>query len=174
MSASAMLTSWFVRRSRRSASGTICAICTLRASSVRPARMRSTTWVTSAVKPVVVLPDLGEKFRLFLGDEFHAVEVVSELIELAERCIEHPVVLKQKRGRDAVELARRIVLDLVIGGDLALQPDQLVGLIVDPAQHLQARRRRARSAGRRSTETRSAAWSGRAPAAAQPSRPASS
>ena len=50
MSASAMLTSWFVRRSRRSANGTITAIWALRASSVRPVRTRSTTCVTSAVK----------------------------------------------------------------------------------------------------------------------------
>nr|WP_245316237.1 hypothetical protein [Mesorhizobium wenxiniae] len=88
-------------------------------------------------KPVVLLPDLAEHFRLNFGDELHAVEVVAKLIELAQRCIQHPVVLKHERGRDAVELVCRVVLDLAVGCDPALQLDQLVCLIVDPAQHLQ-------------------------------------
>ena len=46
MSASAMLTSWLVRRWTRSACGTLSAVCTCRASSMRPARTSSTTRVT--------------------------------------------------------------------------------------------------------------------------------
>ena len=88
-------------------------------------------------EPLVLLPDLAEHFHLARRDELHAVEVVAELAELAQRRIQHPVVLKQKCGRDAVELVGRVVLDLAIGRDPALQLDQLVGLIVDAAQHLQ-------------------------------------
>ena len=86
---------------------------------------------------IVVLSDLAEEIRFFVGDKLHAVEVIAELSELTERSIEHPVVLKQERGRDAVELARRVVLNLMIGCDLALQLDQFIGLVIDPAQHLQ-------------------------------------
>ncbi|TIX68469.1 MAG: hypothetical protein E5V25_13180, partial [Mesorhizobium sp.] len=78
------------------------------------------------------MPDLTEHFRLTLGDELHAVEVVAELVELAQRRIQHPVVLKQKGGGDAVELGGRIVLDLAIGCYPALQLDELVCLIIDP------------------------------------------
>ncbi|MER8968521.1 hypothetical protein NKI25_22970 [Mesorhizobium sp. M0808] len=83
------------------------------------------------------MPDLAKHFHLGFGDELHAVEVVAELVELAQRRIQHPVVLKQKGGGDAVELGGRIVLDLAIGCYPALQLDQLVCLIIDPTQHLQ-------------------------------------
>ena len=81
------------------------------------------------------MPDLAE--HLGFADELHAVEVVAELVELTQRRIQHPVVLKQECGGDAVELGGRIVLDLAIGCDPALQLDQLVGLIIDAAEHLQ-------------------------------------
>ena len=89
---------------------------------------------------VIVLADLSKKLGLVPGDEFHAIEIVAELPELTERCIEHSVLLQQECGRDAVELARGIVLDLMIGCDLALLPDQHISLLVDPAQHLQPHR----------------------------------
>ena len=46
----------------------------------------------------------------------------------------------EERRHDAVELARGVVLHLAVGRDLALQLDQLLGLLVDAAQHLQADR----------------------------------
>src|SRR5262249_26321893 len=49
------------------------------------------------------------------------------------------VVLEQRRG-DAVELARRVMLDLAVGGYLALASDQLFGALVDGAQGVKSDR----------------------------------
>ncbi|WP_246690540.1 hypothetical protein [Microvirga aerophila] len=80
---------------------------------------------------------MAKEFCFVLSDEFHTIEVIAELSQLSERGIKHPVVLKQERSRYAVELARCIVLYLMIGCDLTLQFDQFIGLIIDPAQHVQ-------------------------------------
>jgi hypothetical protein len=44
----------------------------------------------------------------------------NELVELAERRIERAFVGQEQRRRNAIELRRRVVLDLAIRGDLAL------------------------------------------------------
>ena len=83
----------------------------------------------------VLLPNLAEQLRFILGDEFQSIEVISELVELAKRGIQHPGRPgKAAARRDAIELVGRIVLHLAIGRDLALQLDQLIGLVVDAAQ----------------------------------------
>src|SRR5262249_6884384 len=62
------------------------------------------------------------------------LEVVAELVELTQRAVQGALVRHQQRRRNAVELARRVVLDLAIGGDLAFTSDQLFGALVDGAQ----------------------------------------
>ena len=81
---------------------------------------------------VVVGADLGEQRGLVLGDVLQPVEVVAELAELAQDPVELARVPGQQRGGDAVELARGVVLDVAVGGDLALQLDQLLGARVHP------------------------------------------
>ena len=92
-------------------------------------------------EPVVVLPELAEQLDFVLGDELQPVDVVAELVELAQRARQRALVRGEQRGGDAVELARGVVLDLAIGLDLALQLDQLLGALIDPAQNARARRR---------------------------------
>ena len=89
---------------------------------------------------VVVRPDLGQQVDLILGHVLQPVEVVAELAELTQDAVELALVLGQERGGDAVELARGVVLHLAIGGDLALQLDQLLGARPHPAEHLQPHR----------------------------------
>ena len=89
---------------------------------------------------VVVRADARQQIDLVLGHMFQPVEVVAELAELAQDAVELAIVLRQERRRDAVQLARGVVLHLPVGGDLALQLDQLVGAGVDTAQHLHADR----------------------------------
>ena len=64
--------------------------------------------------------DAAEQLDLILRNELEPVEVVTELVELAERRIERPFVGQEQRRRNAIELRRRVVLDLAIRGDLAL------------------------------------------------------
>ena len=135
MSASATLTSWLVRRSSRSASG--------RASRSYRARLVDLAGAGALHRPghdrdeaVVVRAHARQEIDLVLGHVLQPVEVVAELAELTEDAVQLALVLRQQRRRDAVQLARGVVLDLAIGGDLALQLDQLLGARVDPAQHL--------------------------------------
>ena len=86
---------------------------------------------------VVVRPDLGQQVDFVLGHVLQPVQVVAELAELAQDPVQLALVLGQERSGDAVELARGVVLHLAIGGDLALQLDQLLGARVHPAEHLQ-------------------------------------
>ena len=59
-------------------------------------------------------------FDLVLGQELEPVEVVAELFELTQRRVEPAVVRLEQRGRNAVELADGVVVELPIGADLAL------------------------------------------------------
>ncbi len=88
-------------------------------------------------KPVVILFDPAEELAFVLGDELQALQIVAELVELAQRAVEAAVVIGKQGRSDPVELARRIVLNLPVGGDLALRADQLDGPLVDAGQHLQ-------------------------------------
>ena len=85
MSASALLTSWLVSRSRRSARGAACAVCICRASAARPARIELHDLRDDLDKPVVLLAELAEQLDLVLGDELQPIDVVAELVELAKR-----------------------------------------------------------------------------------------
>jgi hypothetical protein len=84
------------------------------------------------------LPELLKQLGLVLGDELQPVNVVSKLIELAERTVQRAIVRGEEGRGYAVELTGGVVLDLAVGLDLALQLDQLLGAIVDLAQALQA------------------------------------
>jgi hypothetical protein len=59
------------------------------------------------------------------------VEVIAKLLELAERRLDHAHVdllqrQRQDRG-DAVELTRGVVLQLAVGGNLAMEDDKVLG-----------------------------------------------
>ncbi len=88
-------------------------------------------------KPVVFLPHLVQQLDLVLGDELQPLEVIAELVQLTQRAGQGALVRDQERRRDAVKLARGVVLDLAVGGDLALAVDQLFGAPVDPAELVQ-------------------------------------
>jgi hypothetical protein len=83
---------------------------------------------------VVIAAKLFDQVRFVLGHEFQPIDVVAELVELAQRALQRAIVGGNQRRRHAVELARGVVLDLAIGLDLALQLDQLLRALVDPAQ----------------------------------------
>ena len=65
------------------------------------------------------------------------LQIVAELVELAQRAVETAIVIGKQCRSDAVELAGRVVLHLPVCRDLALRADQLDGSFVDPGQHLQ-------------------------------------
>lgn len=92
----------------------------------------------NAREPVVFLMKPIEQLEFILGDELQSIDVVAELVELAKRACERHFVGGQQNRCNAVELARRIMLHLPIGFDFSLQPDDFVGLTVDPAEHVQA------------------------------------
>ena len=89
-------------------------------------------------EPVVFLAHLAEQSDLVLGDELQPLEIVAELVQLAQRAVQGALVRHQQRRGDAVELARRVVLDLAVGRDLALALDQFFGALVDRAQLVEA------------------------------------
>jgi hypothetical protein len=70
---------------------------------------------------VVVGPQAPEQLDLVPGDELQAIQVVAELVEPAEDGVEAPILGDEQRSGDTVELACRVVLQLAVGGDLALQ-----------------------------------------------------
>ena len=72
---------------------------------------------------LVVLADAAEQLDLVLCDELEPIEIVAELVELAQRRLERPLVRNEQRRGDAVELARGVVLELAVGRDLALELD---------------------------------------------------
>ena len=89
---------------------------------------------------LVILADAAEQLDLVLCDELEPIEIVAELVELAQRRLERPLVRDDQRRGDAVELARGVVLELAVGRDLALELDEVVGAAVHGVQGLQADR----------------------------------
>ena len=86
---------------------------------------------------LVVLAHAGEQLLLVLGYELQTVEVVAELIELPQGRLQPAVVgFEQGRG-DAIELADGVVVELPVGGDLALQLHHVLGALVHLGQRSQ-------------------------------------
>ena len=83
---------------------------------------------------LVVLAHPAEDLDLVLRHELQAIEVIAELIELAQRCLQRSLVGHEQRRRDAVQLRGRVVLDLPVGGDLALELHQVLGALIDRAE----------------------------------------
>ena len=89
---------------------------------------------------LVVLAHTAENLDFVLRDELQAIEVISELVELAQRRFQRSLVRYEQRRGNAVKLDRRILLDLPVGGDLALQLHQVFGAAIDRAKLGQANR----------------------------------
>src|SRR5262249_59932915 len=89
-----------------------------------------------ANEPIIVVADPPQELDLVLCHELESIEVVPELVELTQRDFEGPVIRYEQRRRHRVELGRRIVLNLSIRGNLALQLDQVLGTTVASNQHL--------------------------------------
>jgi len=89
---------------------------------------------------VVFAPQLGEQPDFVLRHELQAVEVIAELVQLAQGSGERRLLGYQKGGGHAVELRGRVVLELAVGGDLALQRHHFLRVALDPRQHLEADR----------------------------------
>jgi hypothetical protein len=89
-------------------------------------------------KPFVLLLEFREQVDLVLGHELQSIGVIAELIELTQRARQSRIVGGEERRRNAIELARRVMLDLPVRFDLALQMDQLLGALIDTLQNLQA------------------------------------
>ena len=134
--ASATLTSWLVRRSSRSASGRALLELQLARGRDLAAAGALDRRRHDRDEAVVVGADSASS-AASSGDVLQAVEVVAELAELAQDPVELARVPGQERGGDPVELARGVVLDVAVGGDLALQPDQLLGARVHAREHLE-------------------------------------
>ena len=77
-----MLTSWLVKRSRRSASGTLCASWTSRGLSHAPAADQFDNLGHDIDELIILLPNLAQQLCFILGNEFQSIEVISELAEL--------------------------------------------------------------------------------------------
>ena len=137
MSASAWLTSWLVRRSSRSASGLACASCTSRAFRGPAAPDQLHHPRDDADELVIVGSNATEQLDLVSCDELQAVQVVAELVELPEDAVEAPLVGDEQRGGHAVQLGRRVVLKLAVGGDLPLQLHEVFRPAIDLAEHLE-------------------------------------
>ena len=88
-------------------------------------------------KSIVVLPELAKQFDFVLGHELQPIHVIAELVELAKRARQRRLVGRKQGGGNAVELGRRVMLHLPIRFDLALQLDELLGALIDPAQKLE-------------------------------------
>jgi hypothetical protein len=86
---------------------------------------------------LVVFAHAAQQLDLVFGHELEPVQIVAELIELAQRGIERALVRRHQRGRDAVELTRGVVLKLTIRADLAVKQHQLFGARVDRTQRFQ-------------------------------------
>src|SRR3954462_10330530 len=135
----------------RSASGPACAARKAGPSVTLPSRISSATLATTRMnlsysplpppyKLVVFAPQLGEQPDFVLRHELQAVEVIAELVQLAQGSGERRLLGYQKGGGHAVELRGRVVLELAVGGDLALQRHHFLRVALDPRQHLEADR----------------------------------
>src|SRR5262249_21242360 len=140
MSPAALLTSWLVRRSSRSASGAACA----RLQILGLRRTTSANQIDNARhdldEPVVLIPEPAKQLDFILRDELQAIHVVAELVKLAQRARQRPLVGRDQRGGDAVQRSRRVMLYLPISFNLALQLDQFLGALVKTAQNLKPHR----------------------------------
>src|SRR5207342_1253782 len=54
--------------------------------------------------------------------------------------VQRPLVRSEQRRGDAIKLGSRVVLNLTVGLDFALQLNQLLGMILDVAEQLQSHR----------------------------------
>src|SRR5262249_11464031 len=68
------------------------------------------------------------------------VEIVTELVELAQRGLKRPFIVSQESGGNAIELSSGVVLNLAVCSDLSLELDQIVGAAIRPAQDLKTNR----------------------------------
>ena len=89
-------------------------------------------------EPLVVLPDAAQQLHLIPGHELEPVEVVAELIELPERAAERAIVRHEQGRGHVVELAGGVVLELAVGGDLPLQPHQVLSPAIDVGEDAEA------------------------------------
>jgi hypothetical protein len=86
-------------------------------------------------KSIVVLSELAKQFDFIFCHELQPIDVIAELVKLAKGARQR-LVVRRKQGRgNAVELAYRVMLDLPIGFDLSLQPDEIFGALIDAAQN---------------------------------------
>ena len=106
----------------------------------------------------VVLAHTREQLFLVLRHELQSIEVVAELVELAQCRLQPAVVGFEQRRGDAVELADGVVVELAVGGDLALQLHHVLGALVHLGQRLQARPTRRPASRPRSSGRPPAAW----------------
>ena len=80
---------------------------------------------------LIIRTHLRHHFHLILGDELQAVEVVAELLELTQRCVKAAILCLQHRRGNAIKLTDGIVIELAVGGDLALQLHHVFGALID-------------------------------------------
>ena len=89
-------------------------------------------------KSIVVVAELAKQFDFIFCHELQSIDVIAELVKLAKGARQR-LVVRRKQGRgNAVELAYRVMLDLPIGFDLALQSDEFLGALIDPVQNLES------------------------------------
>ena len=48
----------------------------------------------------VFVPYLAEQFRFVSRDKLQPIQIVSELVQLTERRVQHPIIRHQERGRN--------------------------------------------------------------------------
>ena len=89
ISASARLTSWLVRRSRRSASGPASSRCTLRASASLAGAGQLDDPGHDRDEAVVIAAHPRQQLDLVAGDVLQPVQVIAELGELPQRGLQH-------------------------------------------------------------------------------------
>ncbi len=75
-------------------------------------------------EPFVILAHPGEQLDLVASDELQPLQIVAELVQLAQRAAERTLIGREQRCGDMVELRCGVELDLSIGGDLPLQLNQ--------------------------------------------------
>ena len=89
-------------------------------------------------KSIVILPELAKQFDFILCHKLQPIDVIAELVKLAKRARQRRVVRRKQGGGNAVKLAYRVMLDLPIGFDLALQPDKFLSAFIDAAENLES------------------------------------
>src|SRR4029453_8424548 len=89
---------------------------------------------------VVVGAHTAEQLDLVARDKLQAIQGVPELVQLAEDGVEAPILRDEQCGGHTVELACRVVLQLPIGGDLALQLHEVFRPAIHRTQDLETDR----------------------------------